>query len=174
MKKLNAYLRDVVLEDMDLLFEWVNDDAVRKNSFSTNLISYDEHKRWFNQLLKEKDCRQYIFMYYSEPIGAIRITILDNNIAEIGYSICKTKRCMGYGKIMLQLLEEKVREEYPDINKLIGKVKSDNVASQKTFLDSGYTEVYQAFELSISDKELINKLEIPENGVGGGAVPHKQ
>lgn len=38
-----GYLRDAVERDVDLLFQWANDESVRKNSFSTQDISYNDH-----------------------------------------------------------------------------------------------------------------------------------
>ena len=69
--------------------------------------------------------------------------------AEIGYSVCAEKRGQGYGKIMLQMLCEKVRQEFPEIKKLTAKVKPENRASQKTFEAVGYKEIYHALEFNV-------------------------
>ena len=42
------YLRLVDDKDMKLLFDWRNDEVVRKNSFSTEPIDWEEHVSWFN------------------------------------------------------------------------------------------------------------------------------
>ena len=49
---MQQYLRKATIEDMDLLFQWANDPVVRKNSFSTAEISYEEHTKWYHNLLK--------------------------------------------------------------------------------------------------------------------------
>ena len=59
---MQQYLRKATIEDMDLLFQWANDSVVRKNSFSTAEISYEEHMKWYHNLLKREDCMQYIYM----------------------------------------------------------------------------------------------------------------
>ncbi len=145
---MRGYLRKASKEDMDLLFAWANEPAVRRNSFSTAEIAYDEHKRWFADLLQRKDSRQYIYMYDNEPIGQARITV-SGETAEIGYSICAEKRGMGHGKKLLQQLYKQVREDVPEVKKLIAKVKPDNIASQKAFRDAGYLEKYRAYEISL-------------------------
>lgn len=145
---MSTYLRRATKEDCDLLFEWVNDTEVRKSAFSTNKISYEEHQKWFFNLLKDDNRVQYIYIYNDEAVGQIRIDI-DADIAEIDYSICASKRGMGHGKNMLQLLYNQIRVDFPNVKRLMGKVKSENIASQRTFLDVGYEEKYKAFEISV-------------------------
>ena len=84
---MQQYLRNATIEDRDLLFEWANDAVVRKNSFSTEKISYEEHVNWYNKILDRDDCVQYIYMDGDCPVGQVRITLKDDE-AEIGYSIC--------------------------------------------------------------------------------------
>lgn len=154
MDKGKGYLRDAKNSDVDMLFDWANEASVRKNSFSTKPISYEEHVEWFQQLSKSSDCKQYIYMYEDEAIGQARISIY-GDMAEIGYSICAEKRCKGHGSILLKLIRRQIRSDFPEIKKLIGKVKPDNIASQKAFLDAGYIEKYYMFELSIEDAKHI-------------------
>lgn len=143
-----GYLRKAVKQDIDLLFEWVNEEAVRKNAFSTGRISYDEHQKWFENLLAREDAGQYIFEQEDEPVGQIRVCVNDDE-AEIDYSICKEKRGLGYGKEMLRLLAERIKQDFPKVKKLTAKVKPDNTASQKVFLDMGYAEKYRFYELEV-------------------------
>ena len=145
---MNGYLREVTIEDMDLLFEWANEESVRRNSFSTKKITYEEHVAWFKRILSEENTVQYIYMVNDVPIGQVRINIFDDK-AEIGYSVCNIERGKGHGRKILKLLHAKVKEEYPFIKKLIGKVKPENIASQKAFLAVGYGEAYKAFEINM-------------------------
>ena len=134
---MQQYLRKATIEDMDLLFQWANDSVVRKNSFSTAEISYEEHVKWYHNLLKREDCMQYIYMDGDCPVGQVRITLKDDE-AEIGYSICTEKRTLGYGTKLLALISQKV----------YGEVKPENTTSQKAFLHAGYTETYRVFEVT--------------------------
>lgn len=152
---MRGYLRDVLAEDMDLLYEWANDLAVRNNSFSTARITYEEHKEWFIHLLSRNDCKQYIYVYDNEPIGQVRITISGDK-AEVGYSICAEKRGMGHGKNLLQLLYSRVRADIPNIKKLVAKVKPENIASQRAFLEVGYIKKYEAYEIKLEQEKKIS------------------
>jgi RimJ/RimL family protein N-acetyltransferase len=143
---MGRYLRRATKEDRDLLFRWANDSLVRENSFSTEKISYDEHVKWFDRLLNRNDCIQYIYMDDDCSVGQARITLKDDT-AEIGYSICTEKRRLGYGQDLLHIISERVWEDFPDVKKVYGEVKPENIASQKAFLDAGYKETYRVFEM---------------------------
>lgn len=145
---MKGYLRKADKNDMDLLFQWANDRTVRNNSFSTKQIQYEEHKQWYQNLLNRTDCIQYIYMQELEAIGQVRLTI-NGSVAEISYSICEEKRCMGYGKTILRLLYKQVKEDFPQIKKLIAKVKPENIASRKVFTEVGYRECDNVFEIEV-------------------------
>ncbi|MGN0416175.1 MAG: GNAT family N-acetyltransferase [Agathobacter sp.] len=143
---MKCYLREAIEEDVDLLFQWANDPVVRQNSFSTKTISYQEHVNWFFNLLSSENCKQYIYLVEDVPVGQVRITIVDG-IAEIGYSVCEEKRSQGHGNNILLLIKEKIENEFPMVSKVVGKVKPENIASQKAFLDAGYREAFRQFEI---------------------------
>ncbi len=142
-------MRKAERKDMELLFEWANEAAVRKNSFSTKQISWEEHKVWYDRILSSKDDVQYIYMCDGKEIGQVRLT-LEGETAEIGYSISADNRSMGHGKRMLNLVYNKIREEFPQIKRIIAKVKSENTASQKVFEAIGYIEKYREYEIEVN------------------------
>ena len=156
---MKEFLRDARESDMDMLFQWVNDKEVRKSSFQTKDITYEEHQKWFMDMLHREDVRQYIYVLNEEPVGQIRI-LLTGEEAEISYSIAPKYRCMGYGKRMISALKSAVQEEYPGIRRLVAQVKPENVASQKAFLDCGYYEKCRVFvldfEMAVKDKFISN------------------
>lgn len=147
---MSGYLRLAAEQDMELLFQWTNDPMVRKNSFSTEEISYEEHKEWYRKLLNRCDCRQYIYMLDEEPIGQVRIKLVEDT-AEIGYSISPEKRHMGHGKKLLSLLAGQMAVDFPEVKKLVGKVKPENIASQRAFRNAGYEEKYYAYEMFLQE-----------------------
>lgn len=143
------YLREAERQDAELLFQWVNECSVRRNSFSSDEITLEEHMKWFEQVLSRNDIKQYIFMDEKEPVGQIRIKISDC-MAELSYSICLEKRCMGYGKEMITLLKEQVKADFPEVKRMVAKVKPDNAASEKVFLDAGYIHKFNTYELDMN------------------------
>lgn len=141
-------LRQATYNDIDLLYQWANDKDVRKYSFSSHYITYKEHKDWYSQVLQRADTKQYIFLHNGKPIGQIRITV-QKGIGEISYSICKDYRGMGYGKKLLHLIKEQVKKDFPEIQRLQGKVKQENVGSQLAFQHTGFKKSYELYEYPI-------------------------
>ena len=92
----SGYLRPAAEADIDLLFEWANEPLVRKNSFTAKEITYEEHKKWFRDLMEDDSCRQYIYISGEEAVGQARVK-QKGNTGEISYSVCAKKRGMGYG-----------------------------------------------------------------------------
>ena len=115
----HCFLREAKWEDMEQLFLWANDKEVRKNSFSMEPISYEEHQEWY---VKKLD---------------------DAQGAEISYSIAPEYRGHGYGKELISLAEQEVRRWAEMSGKAVIKaqVKPENQASNKIFTKAGY-EIY--------------------------------
>ena len=149
MKESEVYLRKATMEDKDLLFEWANDPIVRSNAFSTKSIGYEEHCEWFEHVLTDDEELQFILSDGYEAIGQVRLTI-SGDIAEIDYSVAPNRRGMGYGSILIYLIKKKVNEEYPNVKKLVAKVKPKNVASILCFEDNQFIEKYKQYEYEMA------------------------
>jgi len=132
------YLRKAIPEDIDILFQWANDETTRQNAFNPHKINHEEHKKWFNEKLNSDKTVIYVYCIDKTPIGQIRIDITDN-IGLISYSIDSTHRKQGHGKKIIELLEQTLINELPNINKLIAKVKKTNIASQHIFVRLNYS-----------------------------------
>lgn len=149
----NDYLREADTKDVDLLFEWANDITVRKNSFNIETISYEDHIKWFEYLLKDALRKQYIYIVDDIPTGQVRVTKINENSVEIGYSVAADYRGMGYGKRMLQLVYEKIKIYFPEVDTVIARVKAENISSQKVFEATGFKAEYIEFQKNINVEE---------------------
>lgn len=167
---MNAYLRNATDADVDLLYRWVNEDNVRKNSFSTDFVSYKSHQEWFNKIMNNKDEKIFIFCVNGHPIGQIRVS-MKATVAVVVYSIAVQYRLRGYGKMMLLLLERKLKDVYPYVTQIRAEVKPNNVASIKVFETLNYDEKYLIFEKNIEDatKETSEEME-NTNSVEEGVI----
>lgn len=130
------YLRRCNLEDCDILYEWSNDKIVRQNAFNTSHILYSDHINWFTKSLESSKRIIFICMIDAIPVGMIRIDI-ENSEAMISYLIDKKYRGRGIGTYMVKLLQETIEGDM-GIDRLIGLVKKDNIASCKVFEKLGY------------------------------------
>lgn len=164
---MNRYLRLATDEDVDLLYEWVNDPVTRKSSFSSNEITYEEHCSWYKNLLKSKDVVQYIYEVDGVSIGQLRI-VIKGEAAELGYSVAPNYRLMGHGKVMIRLAVEKIKENYSNLKTIRALVKPNNVGSQKMLLENGFKKVCDDYELKTTDNFEIS-VEKTRN-LGGGVL----
>ena len=146
----NCYLRNGKEEDVDILFEWANDADVRRNSFSTADIVYENHVKWYESLLQKENVKQYILVSDGECIGQVRVSV-EGEKAEIGYSLSAKHRGKGYGKQIISLLPSKIKEDFPAVRVLVAQVKTDNLASQKVFLDNSYETKCIVYEYTIPE-----------------------
>lgn len=145
---MECFLRAAAYEDMELIYEWANDKEVRANSFQTRQITMEEHKAWYTNKLGSKSTVFCIMMERETPVGQIRLE-LDGEMAQVNYSIAKEFRGKGYGKKIVLLAEQKLRQEYPQIVKMRAEVKTENLSSGKVFERNGYVESFVTYEKTL-------------------------
>ena len=79
----------------------------------------------------------YIMEVENEKVGQIRIDRI-NDIGEISYMIAPEARGKGYGKKIIALVEDKLRNTETGIKTLTAFTLKDNVASGRCFQVNGY------------------------------------
>lgn len=124
--------------DMQLLFDWANELAVRNNSFSTERILIQEHEKWFKNCLASDKCSIWILSQGNAAIGQVRCELNENAECSINYSIDFRYRGMGYGITMLKMVKEKVRVMYPFIKRITAEVKLENDISKHALIAAGF------------------------------------
>ncbi|WP_079710774.1 GNAT family N-acetyltransferase [Paraliobacillus ryukyuensis] len=135
----NLKLRLANEKDCNIIFSWTNDVTVRKNAFNSEFITFKQHQKWFRLKLDSDKSKIYIGYINEIPIGQIRIDII-NEIGIIDYSIDSNYRGKGYGTLFLKKIESILIDELVHLKSLVGKVKYDNIASQKAFTKAAYCE----------------------------------
>ena len=135
-------------KDIDLLFKWSNDKAVRDNSYSRQAIEYNSHVEWFNKKINSNSCVIYIFLdKFSIPVGQVRIEKdMITKEGTIGIIVESHNRGKGYSSIML----EKASADFLNLNSnfiILAYVMKKNKISYKSFIKAGYKllreEVYK-------------------------------
>lgn len=132
------YLRRVKETDMKLLFDWRNNELVRKNSFCMDPVEWNEHVKWFNTTLVKSSVLFFILICKEQEVGQIRIDLELDNTAIINYSIAEKYRGLSYGKQILHLAETELYERFKNKYMLKALVKENNISSQVAFERLGY------------------------------------
>ena len=153
--------RPATSEDIDLLYSWVNDPAVRRSAFCSNMISHEEHESWFTRVTMDENVDIFIINYGNTPIGQLRL-VYDENCAEIDYSVDSRYRGRGFGKKIIRMIDSLPVLNEHEIKYLIAKVKPDNVVSQRVFTSNYYDEV-QRDDIAVIFQKRLSTLKLPEN-----------
>jgi len=137
-----------------LTFNWVNDDLVRKNSYKSDIIKLEDHINWFKKAIKDKNLEFLIFFVDNNPIGQIRISRINENESLIGILVDINYRGKGYSTSMLKISSD----YYLKLNcgcKILAYIKNENITSQKSFLNAGYTFFKEEVIMGVNSKILI-------------------
>lgn len=129
--------RFATLLDCDTLYAWANDEDTRKNSFQSQVISYDEHVAWFRKKLSEDQTKIFIFSENKQDIGVVRI---EKKCGEhvISISIDKQFRGKKLATPMITIASDYYFKQVL-CNSIYAFVKKDNHASYKSFVTAGFT-----------------------------------
>lgn len=150
-------LRHACNEDEALLLRWANDPAVRAKSFSPDKIEPSEHHRWFEEGLRSSNRIHFIFEDSTGcPIGQIRFDRKSKGefgkpiIALIDISLDACVRGSGLAKQLVRLGLEALEKEWGSNVEAVAKVLDFNLASQATFLGSGFTKESTSQDATLS------------------------
>ena len=137
----NIYFRNADIEDLDLIYKWANDITVRQNSFNTDPISYKIHCQWFIDSLTSDRINIFIFYdEYSIPIGISRFQQKNDFESVISVTVDSNHRGKGIAKKIITFSSNYYKGIYVNF-KILAYIKVENLASIKSFIDAGYTEV---------------------------------
>jgi len=139
-KELKYQLRKAEPKDEELYLNWANDPEVRKQAFSTSLISAPEHHDWFTKRINKSHYVMLILVEDNKEIGQIRFDKSGRNYI-LSYSVESKYRGAGVGKVLVKKGLEYLNH-YDNSNKtVLASVKLGNYASDKVFLESSFRVV---------------------------------
>ena len=127
------------IADANDIFEWRNHPDIRKNFFNQELLSWDEHEKWFIAKLKDPAAAVYMAYYKKEKIGTIRFEASESAIKT---SVMLNPLFLGKGlgsKVIKLGVERFIMEKKP-VMQIIAEIKKENVASIKAFEKAGFEE----------------------------------
>lgn len=136
---LKYHFRIAEQKDCKLYFDWANDAETRAQSFSSDLIKWEDHVKWFESKLNSKSSILLILQGEKNALGQLRFE-LENDTATINYSIDSAHRGKGLGKLIIEMAVRYLQYMRPEIKKIIGFVKEKNPASQKAFIANRFKE----------------------------------
>jgi UDP-2,4-diacetamido-2,4,6-trideoxy-beta-L-altropyranose hydrolase len=132
-------LRPVDPGDVETLFEWQQDRAVRQQSFTKGPADFAAHARWFGAKLNSP--RDNFRMYMCEfpggdAIGSIRFERMTGEWV-VSLHLAPRYRGRGLGQVMLDAGSKRLRAE-TGASALVAFIKSDNIPSLRAFASCGF------------------------------------
>lgn len=133
------FLRQACVDDIELFYFWVNDPAVRENSFNQEPIFWQDHVNWFKKKLESNLSQIWVMQTpYGLPVGQIRFDI-NEGVANIDYSLDPMVRGRGWGQILFQMGLTEFKRLHQNIP-CQGRVKAENHPSRHCFQSLGFIE----------------------------------
>jgi len=91
-------LRRVQEKDCEILWHWANEPRTRAVSFSSKVIPWEDHRRWFAERLHSEKCLFYMATnQYGVPLGQARIDI-GRSCPVISVSVDREFQSLGLGR----------------------------------------------------------------------------
>jgi len=133
---IKKHIRRAQKKDCLDIFALSNDPLVRENSFSSDEIKFDDHKKWFDAKLKSKDSCIFVAEMSNILIGQIRYDQKED-MAFISISIAAAFRGLGLGPEMIAATLMSAGRKLK-VKKIRALVKESNPASMRTFINAGF------------------------------------
>ena len=135
----NTTLRLANKKDVELIFNWANDELVRQNAINKEAVKWENHVIWFESKILSQETYIFILELDSLPIGQIRFDKEQDGFL-IDYSIDKEFRGNGFGQQILIQSLQKIYEFEGDNITIKATVLKTNIGSKKVFEKAGFLE----------------------------------
>jgi len=137
----NLTLRQAVESDSESLLEWRNDPTTKAFSLSSHEVTREQHVAWFNKALRDDNCLLIIGEVLGDPIGMVRINILDDSgFGQVSINLNPDFRGRGISKQLLGASLLFGTRVLDNISKYCADIHVENVASQKIFSSVGFVK----------------------------------
>jgi hypothetical protein len=136
-------LRPAQAADLWLYHWWANDPQVRRQSFNSEPISLEQHRRWFaGRLGSPLALMRVLEDSHGLPLGQIRLEreTADAPRAVIGFSLDRLARGRGLAAPLLQLGLAELARCWDPAMEAYGEVRAYNPASCRAFVRAGFQE----------------------------------
>jgi UDP-2,4-diacetamido-2,4,6-trideoxy-beta-L-altropyranose hydrolase len=130
-------LRQITIDDMELLFKWQIHPTTRQFFTNTALPSLEEHSAWLAKSIDQDNRLLFMGVNSGHPVGVVRIDI-EALKAEVSLYVSPDEYGKGYGTELVGLGVKWIKENFSNIALAYAKVSAQNTASKKVFLKNNF------------------------------------
>lgn len=134
-------IRRAGIDDMEVVFTNSNEEEVRKVSINTEAISWEKHREWFSNIIREQSTTYYIAENSDGFAGQIRFTEQENGVYIVSISLSGAIRGKGYGSEILKSALVKFFAENKAAESVLAYILPDNTRSAKIFIKNRFNYV---------------------------------
>lgn len=159
INQLSIAFRKAEEKDILQVYNWSNDVVVRQNSYNSDRIELEAHKKWYLQKIKDKNNMFLIALVNNVPAGVVRYEI-DSDHAVVGIMISETYRGQ---KLAADFLIYSAKQYFSTYNvPVLAYIKKQNTPSIKAFENANY--MYFKDEYVKGSVSFVFKLEKQDVG----------
>jgi len=130
-------IRNATMKDVELVYKLSNDPKVRRASINKEFIKFEDHKKWFERKIADKNSKFYLILKKNEFVGQVRFDITGDR-ALISISVTQDFRGKGYSGKVLKLSCNKLFFDSNSVNYIEAFIIPSNISSIKIFEKSGF------------------------------------
>lgn len=142
-------LREARDADRDAVRRWRNHPQVRAKSFTTHVISEDEHARWWQRVQQDPNRLMYVYERSGRPAGVVSFDLEPDATATWGFYL-DVDGLQERGELLpawLEVEREVLALAFDDLQleRLHGEMLADNAAVRQLHRRYGFreTDVYE-------------------------------
>jgi UDP-4-amino-4,6-dideoxy-N-acetyl-beta-L-altrosamine N-acetyltransferase len=136
----NGDIKPIAFKDLHQVLEWRNKDHIRKNMYNEDLITIDQHYKWFETLQLNSDKETYLFYLNGSPKGVINFNIdIYNAKCDWGFYLGEDLVPKGTGALMGYLAIEHAFRKLK-VRKITGEVFDFNRKSKLFHENLGFEQ----------------------------------
>lgn len=123
--------------DSPKLFEWRNHPSIRWVSRNADLITWENHQKWFATVMASQDKLLLIGQTGEMPVGVVRFD-RQGDCNEVSIYLVPDGNSSGQGRNLLLAAEQWLKASQPEIKSIRAVVLGGNEPSQRLFSGSNY------------------------------------
>jgi UDP-4-amino-4,6-dideoxy-N-acetyl-beta-L-altrosamine N-acetyltransferase len=148
LERHNYQLRSIQQNDLQQVLEWRNSDRIRAYMYTDNIITWDQHHRWFVATQENPNVLHQVCEFQDRLIGVMNATRIDKNngVCYWGFYLGDLTAPKGSSYAMGLLFLDSLFDNL-SLQKIYGEVLSFNVDSIKFHNNIGfeYEEVFNNY-----------------------------
>jgi UDP-2,4-diacetamido-2,4,6-trideoxy-beta-L-altropyranose hydrolase len=133
-------LRPVAEVDREMVFAWRNDPFILARGSLHREVSWEEHRKWFEETILEHNRRMFIVLHENNPIGQIRFDREGQQNCIVSVYLLQAFTGRGWGVQAIRMGSKLMFQDW-NVDRVIACVRVDNPGGRCGFLKAGFEEI---------------------------------